>query len=891
MSEQILLTKLYVPSPRPDLVPRHRLIERLNKSLVPGCKLTLISAPAGFGKTTLVCDWLGSMSIPSAWLTLDERDKDPAHFLAYFIAAMQNVKPGIGLNLQAILQIPQPLQIEYILTLLINEISMIEEDFVIVMDDYHRIDSLQVDQSLGFLVEHQPAKMHLVITTREDPDLPLARLRGRGQCIEIRAADLRFTNDETAEFLNRIMKLGLSEQDINALETRTEGWIAGLQMAALSLDGLQDTESFIKSFTGSHRFVMDYLVEEVLKRQPENIQAFLLRTSILERLCGPLCDAIILDHSASGQETLEYLEHANMFIIPLDNERRWYRYHHLFSDLLRQRLGQSLTPEEAAVLHIHASEWYESNGLILEAFKHAALANDFERAERLMESKQMPLHQRGAAREILSWLESLPTALLNTKPSLWWKQASLMLVMGQTIGVEERLQATEAALAATALSQAKPDDSALNLIGKIAVARATLAQVQGLIEPMLIQSRRALEYLHPDNLTYRSSAARILGFAYFFQGDRAAACKAYAEALSLAEAAGDITNSLLALIRLGQMQALANQFHQADQTFQRVLLQIDEYSPPNSPVVYHSLAWIHYEWNDLDTAEKYGQLGLQMAQRYSQVIDRVILCGLFLAYLRLARGDVAGSKRYVAEAEQALRQKDHNLRMPDIATARASILLYEGNTDAALQIAQQYDLPLLLARVHIARGNPSAALGVLAPYRQKTEAGGLDDERLRALTLQALAFHLHGDKESARQALAEALTLGEPGGFIRLFVDRGEPMRCLILEYKALAGKQSSERTHPQRGYLEKILTAFQSSRGIDEPKTNHESSGLIEPLSQRELDILQLIAQGISNREIGARLFLALDTIKGYNRKIFEKLQVHSRTQAIARARELGLL
>ena len=525
MSEQILLTKLYVPSPRPDLVTRHRLIERLNKSLVSGCKLTLISAPAGFGKTTLVCDWLGSMSIPSAWLTLDERDKDPAHFLAYFIAAIQNIKPGIGLNLQAILQTPQPLQIEYILTLLINEISMIEEDFVIVLDDYHRIDSLQVDQSLGFLVEHQPARMHLVITTREDPDLPLARLRGRGQCVELRAADLRFTNNETAEYLNRIMKLGLTEPDIDALEARTEGWIAGLQLAAISMRGHKDAAAFIQSFTGSHRFVMDYLLEEVLQQQPNSFKTFLLRTSILDRMCGPLCDAVLVDPMVSGQATLEYLEHSNLFIVPLDNERYWYRYHHLFGDLLRKQLRQSLTPEEAAVLHIHASEWYESNGLILEAFKHAASANDFERAERLMESKQMPLHQRGAAREILSWLESLPTALLNTKPSLWWKQASLLLVMGQTIGVEERLQATEAALAATALSQAKPDDSALNLIGKIAVARATLAQVQGLIEPMLIQSRRALEYLHPDNLTYRSSAARILGFAYFFQGDRAAACR------------------------------------------------------------------------------------------------------------------------------------------------------------------------------------------------------------------------------------------------------------------------------------------------------------------------------------------------------------------------------
>ena len=350
-----------------------------------------------------------------------------------------------------VLQSPQPPPTESILTALLNEITAIPDNFILVLDDYHVIDAKPVDEALTFLLEHLPPQMHLVIATREDPHLPLARLRARGQLTELRAADLRFTPAEAAEFLNQVMGLNLSAEDIAALETRTEGWIAGLQLAAISMQGHQDAASFIKSFTGSHHFVLDYLVEEVLQQQPESVQTFLLRTSILDRLCGPLCDAVLLDPSASGQETLEYLERANLFIVPLDNERRWYRYHHLFADLLRQRLHQSAassTGDEGkgvAELHSRASQWYEDNGLEIEAFHHAAAANDVERAERLIEGKGMPLHFRGAVAPVLDWLESLPTTVLDARPSLWVTYASVSLVAGQTTGVEEKLQAAEAA--------------------------------------------------------------------------------------------------------------------------------------------------------------------------------------------------------------------------------------------------------------------------------------------------------------------------------------------------------------------------------------------------------------------------------------------------------------
>jgi len=422
MSTPILATKLYIPPPRPKVVLRPRLIERLSEGLSSGRKLTLISASAGFGKTTLISEWVADCGRPVAWLSLDEGDNDPTRFLTYLVAALQTIAANIGAWVLGALQSPQPPPTEAILTTLVNEIVTLPDDFILVLDDYHTIDSKPVDQALTFLVEHLPPQMHLVIATREDPPFPLARLRVSGQLNELRATDLRFTPAEAAEFLNRVMGLNLSAEDIASLENRTEGWIAGLQLAAISMQGRRDAARFIKSFTGSHHFVLDYLVEEVLQQQSESVQAFLLRTSILDRLCGPLCDAVMLDSSASGQETLAYLERANLFIVPLDDERRWYRYHHLFAELLRQRLHQSTASSTGyegkgvAEYHIRASVWYEDNGLEIEALFHAAAAKDVERAARLVEGKGMPLHYRGVVGPVLHWLESLPTMVLDASP-------------------------------------------------------------------------------------------------------------------------------------------------------------------------------------------------------------------------------------------------------------------------------------------------------------------------------------------------------------------------------------------------------------------------------------------------------------------------------------------
>src|SRR2546422_941396 len=423
MPTPILATKLYLRRLRPNVVSRPRLLARLNEGLHR--KLTLIAAPAGFGKTTLVSEWVALIERPTAWLSLDEGENDPARFLAYLVAALQTIAANIGEGVLGVLQSPQPPPTETILTALLNDLTTISDHFVLVLDDYHVLDAKPIDHALTYLVEHLPPQMHLVIATREDPPLPLARLRARGQLTELRATDLRFTPSEAAAFLNQGMGLNLSAEDIARLSTRTEGWIAGLQLAALSMQGHQDATSFITSFTGSHHFVLDYLVEEVLQQQPESIQTFLLRTSILDRMTGSLCDAVLLTPSGSGQETLEYIERANLFLVPLDNERRWYRYHQLFADLLRQRLHQrsaSSTGDEVGdvtELHRRASQWYEDNGLEIEAFHHAANANDVARAERLIEGEGVPLHFRGAGAPVRNWLESPPPAGRNARPSLW----------------------------------------------------------------------------------------------------------------------------------------------------------------------------------------------------------------------------------------------------------------------------------------------------------------------------------------------------------------------------------------------------------------------------------------------------------------------------------------
>lgn len=880
MPTPILTTKLYIPPLRPRLVSRPHLVARLSEGLLQGQgfgrKLTLVSAAAGFGKTTLVSEWVMDCGRPVAWLSLDEGDSDPARFLTYLVAALQTVAPQVGQGVLAALQSPQPPSPEAILTSLLNDMAAVDTPFLLVLDDYHSIDAQAVDEALVFLLDGLPPRTHLVIATREDPPLPLARLRARGQLAELRAADLRFGPAEAAAFLNQVMGLNLSAAEVATLETRTEGWIAGLHLAALSMLGRADTASFIETFSGSHRFVLDYLVEEVLHRQPASVQTFLLRTALLNRLCGPLCDAVLQDASASGQETLAYLERANLFLVPLDSERRWYRYHHLFGELLRQRLHHQL-PDIVADLHIRASTWFEENGFELEAFHHATAAHDIARAERLIEGRGMPLQFRGGAVTILNWLGTLPAAVLDAHPSLWLTYASALLVIGQVVGVEEKARAAE-----VAFQDAVLDERTRDQIGRIASIRVTVAVTQHDAEGIITQSRLALEHLHPANLPVRTSITWAMGYAHHLRGERAAARQAYVEALPICEAIGHTVIAMMAAIGLGHMQMADNQLHLAAQTLHHALELAGD--PPRPPAcdAHLGLALLHYEWNDLEAAQRHGQQSAPLARQIENT-DRFVGCQRILARLMLAQRDSSGAAILLAQAEQSARQQNFVMQLPEIAAVRVLMLLQQGNVTAAEKAAHAYDLPVSRARVSLAQGNAAAALATLAQWQQQVEAKDWADERLRVMVLLALAHQALGKREAAVQFLVEALALAAPEGFMRLFLDEGQPMARLLAEVDARG-------LMPE--YTARLLAAF-----VVELQSRHEDVNdyavqrLIEPLSQRELEVLRLIARGLSNQDIGERLYLALDTVKGHNRRIFDKLQVQRRTEAVARARELGLL
>jgi LuxR family maltose regulon positive regulatory protein len=630
-------------------------------------------------------------------------------------------------------------------------------------------------------------------------------------------------------------------------------------------------------------------------------------------MCGPLCDAVVgrleigdwrlkddnqtienlqspIHRQAqdrfsnlSSQQTLEYLEQANLFIVPLDNERRWYRYHHLFAELLRQRLQQnpplSSPPSGGkeggiAELHIRASQWYEENDLEIEAFHHATAANDIERAERLIEGKGMPLHFRGAVMPVLNWLSSLPTAVLDAWPSLWTSYASVLLVTGQGASVEKTLRAAEAAL-----QDARPDDKTRDLIGRVAAIRATAAANRNEVETIISQSRRALEYLHPKNLAFRTATVWKLGFAYQLQGDRAAAKKAYTEVISIGQTSGNTVFTLLATIGLGLLQEADNQLHQAAETYRRVLQLLGERPLPFACEAHLGLARVSYEWNDLAAAQQYAERSVELARQVEHN-DRFIASEVFLARVKLAQGDVAEAAAILTEAAQSARVHNFGQQLAEVTAVQIHTLLQQGNLETAANLVQEHDLPFSQVRVHLAQEEPDKALAALEPVRQRAEAREWRDEQLKVRVLQAVAHRAQGETEQAMQLLGDALAMAQPDGFIRLFVDEGQPMAQLLVE-------AATHKIMPN--YVGKLLAAFSDDQ--EGHNTLPPTQPLIEPLSERELEVLQLVAQGLSNSEIGERLFLALNTVKGHNRRIFAKLQVQRRTEAVARARELGLL
>jgi LuxR family maltose regulon positive regulatory protein len=913
----ILTTKLYIPPPRPKVVLRSHLIERLNEGLRQSGgfarKLTLISAPAGFGKTTLLSEWVASCGRPIAWLSLDEGDKDLTRFLIYLVAALQTVAPNIGVEVLGALQSHQQPPTESILMALLNEITALPDDFILILDDYHAVDSKPVDSALTFLLEHQPPQMHLVIATREDPRLPLARLRGRGQLTELRLTDLRFTPAEAADFLNQVMGLNLSEADIAALEMRTEGWIAGLQLAAISIQGQTDAASFIQSFTGSHRFVLDYLVEEVLQKQPESIQSFLLCTSILDRLCGPLCDAMQQEANVPGQETagqetggqktLEYLERLNLFLIPLDNERRWYRYHPLFAELLRMRLDRTY-PDHVAELHRRASDWYANNDFPYEAITYALTVQDWTRAAEVIERFSDELPMRGESNTRLGWFESFPTQILMDRPRLALSYTWALLLSNQLDQAEQQLNQL------MPLVQTTP-----SLLGEYYVIRVMIATRRYNMTAFFELAQQALSRVPPEEASPRSRILLTLGVAYDeMGGDIASARNAFREAYELGKASpspssvGNAPLPLTALAYLADYEWLEGNLRGASRMYEQAIEFSEKWGGQSSIalcLVQQGRAGLLYEWNDLDGTTRALQECIHIGELWKGPRFLAPAYGLS-ALVMQARGRAEEANAMIHRAEQATRDSySPPYDMGLLALYQIALWTAQNDLHAIAQWEQDHDsewrsrtgrardaLTIVLARAQIARFHRtrdgsalSQARALIEPALEQAQASGLMFNVARLLILDALALYAQGETASAIATLKRALALAEPENYVRSFLDIGKPMEEFLLwslESPALSEPHS-------RAYVSRLLSHF----AAELPSKSNQPSGstLIEPLTERELEILQLIAQGLSNREISERLFLALSTVKGYNRIIFDKLQVQRRTEAVARARQLGLL
>lgn len=924
----ILTTKLFVPPPRPRIVPRLRLIKQLNEGLPR--KLTLISAPAGFGKTTLVSAWIAADARPVAWLALDEGDSDPHRFWAYVVAALQKIAPHIGVGVMESLQSPQPPPIEVMLTTLLNEITTVEHDFTLVLDDYHLIDAAPIDKALALLVEYLPPQMHLVITTREDPQLPLTRLRARGHMTEVRATDLRFTPTEAAGFLNEVMGLDLAAAEVAALETRTEGWIAGLQLAALSMRGRADTASFVKAFAGDNRYIVDYLVEEVLQRQPDLMRNFLLHTSILDRLSGPLCDAVTAQNDSLAR--LDALERGNLFLVPLDDNRHWFRYHHLFADVLAA-YAQQEQPAHVPILHQRASAWYAENGFSAEAIRHAFAAQDFVRAAALIELAWPAMDGTFQAATWLTWAKALPDQFVRARPVLCVAYGWAYLNGGELEAAESYLAAAERWLDALPAQGAGTDalDGAMvvvdegqfrNLPSSLATARAYQAQALGDIAGSIAYGQRSLDLLPTDDYLRRGPAAGLLGLAQWTSGDLDAAYRTLVEAMTGFQRAGNLNFAMSVVTGLVDLRAEQGRLRAAVKTCTDALqIAVVNGEPPSvgTADLYVRLSELVCEQGDLATARQHLQQSEALSEQAGLPDWRYRFCRA-QARVKLTEGDFARALDLLDQAERHY----YRTPMPDVrplAAMKVRVWLAQGRLRDAQQWVEEQGLAvhdeltylheyehITLARVLIAESTQSVAdqplqdaLHLLDRLQQAARAGGRFGNVIEIGVLQALAHETRGDLPAALAALARVLELAEPEGYMRVFEDEGLPMARLLTAAAAqgiapayvgklsavLALSEAETPSHPQANPGQAIHPATLSGQ----PQGDPLAEPLIEPLSARELEVLHLIAEGLSNQEVASRLYLSLHTVKVHARNIFGKLGVKSRTQAAARGKALGII
>jgi LuxR family transcriptional regulator, maltose regulon positive regulatory protein len=908
----LIRTKLRLPFIRADLVPRPRLQEKILRGLHG--PLTLITAPAGFGKTTLLATVVAAVDLPVAWLSLDKNDNQAGRFLTYLVAALKEADIMIGSEAAQLLASQQALP-ETILTSLINDLCTTGREIFLVLDDYQFISNQAVHEEVAFLLEHCPNTFHLVIATRSDPPLSLARLRARGQTVELRAADLSFTGPEAAQFLNDVMGLHLEPGSVAALEQRTEGWIAGLQMAAIAMQSHfsmrdhEDVAAFIEGFSGTNRYILDYLLEEVLASQPAEIQRFLLCTSILERLSGSLCDAVTsASLSLQAGSILEYLERANLFLVPLDDERQWYRYHHLFADLLRTQLQASLGAQGVARLHLRAAEWYEQNGSIMEAIQHASMAPDDEMVERLIEENYMEMMNQGENSSIRFWMGKLSKEQVYRRPRLCLYEAFSRSWFGQLEEANLLLNIAEKRIRS---GDSSPDTR--SMLGYHAYVQSRVTAMQGDTRRAIELCLKAREITPPDNLGVQIEMGITLGYEYFLLGDFINASQVLHEMIRSCNTVGVTNNPVAGYAVLARLHVYQGRLHQAYDLYQKAAQLIHQtggrFLSANS-LVEVGIAALLCEWNDIEAALVRLKQGLDLLPLWGKA-DDTALAYTTLSRIHFAQGDRAAASEAVEKAGQLIQNYGvFSETRNEVETAQVKLWLVQGGWSAidrwvaALEVRVgsndpfrfEDELPhITQARVFLAQDKPDEAIRVLSGLEESARSGGRQGRLIEIMILQALAMQRMGDNAQADNALTKSLALAEPEGYLRIFLDEGQPMRMLLAQGLARLG------AGPLRDYVIRLLSQFDAEPHLviaaDEKASPAGAPsagsglGLVEPLSPRELEVLHLLAQGRTNQEIARQLIVAPGTIKAHTASIYRKLDVANRTEAAARARQLGIL
>ncbi|MFN8442862.1 MAG: LuxR C-terminal-related transcriptional regulator [Caldilineaceae bacterium] len=909
MSNLLLPTKLYAPPARAHLLHRPALFARLNhEELRP---LTLIAAPAGFGKTTLVAEWMAQNKQPVAWLSLEDDDNEVGRFLTYLVAALRTLTNNdLGQDALAMLQSPQPPPVRSILHTLAHELIRDLPPSVLVLDDYHVINAQPIHNAVLFLLEHVPI-LRWIINTRVDPALPLGRLRARQQLLELRAADLRFSEGETSQLLNEIMQLALTVQSVQELHAKTEGWIAGLQLASLAMQGNPARSDFIHDFYGSHRYIADYLADEVLNHLPDHLQEFLLHTSILERMCAELCNAVNEDQTLPAQTLLEELERANLFLIPLDGDRHWYRYHHLFADLLRQRL-QHRQPQRVAELHRRAATWLAANGFLDDAIRHLIAGKALPQAADLLEQNHETLWMQGRVATLHHWLSFLPAELLADRPRLLLAQVwTHVLSDADATVITALFQQIEAALAHAASTQAaEAQKNIRELRGVLAAIRAVYHSKHEESAAVIANAEQALADLPASIGSWRSIALMCLGFAHEMKGDVNAAETTFVEAIRLCQRIGNHYSAFVTARSLARTYLTQGKLHLAAATYRDALDQATQHGIgqlPHTAHVHINLGRLHYEWNDLEAAAAQLQMGIERHQ--DQAVNWIqIEAYLLLARVRWVQGEVATAEALIGQAEQLAQTS--KFEWIKVATASSLVtirLLFgqdEGGEQWLVQAQPQWTDELnrisegehlSAARVLIHQHRTAEALSFLVHITQEAERSGRMKAVVESGVLAALAYQLQGERQSAKETLLKVLILAELEGYLRTFVDEGEAMRQLLIECATWLGLHpNTAQNHKLLLYVDKVLTAFpqaviQASEGLSTQKS--KTQPLVEPLSDRELELLHLMAAGLSNQEIAERLIITLGTVKSHANHIFGKLGVQGRVKAINQARELALI